>query len=66
MVHRDPAKSNEHGLYSGVLVGANAVVDSDEERLVGRRFVPKGSMVKAKAYLDLCIAETTAAFTPVQ
>ena len=45
--HRDPAKSNQHCLYCGVFVGADAVVDSDEEHLVGRRFVPKGSMNKA-------------------
>ncbi len=45
--NRDPARSNQHCLYCGRYVGAGSTVESDEEHLVGRNFVPRGSMDNA-------------------
>ena len=46
-LNRDPTRSNQHCLYCGVFVGPEAGVQSDEEHLVGRNFVPKGTMENA-------------------
>jgi len=45
--NRDPARTNQYCLYCGGFVGAGSPVESDEENLVGRRFVPVGSMNNA-------------------
>lgn len=44
---RDPARSNQHCLYCGAFVGAGSTVESNEEHLIGRKFVPKGTMENA-------------------
>jgi hypothetical protein len=41
---KDLAKSNQHCPYCGVCVGIGSEVASDKEHLVGRNFVPKGSL----------------------
>jgi hypothetical protein len=45
--NRDPSRSNQHCLYCGSHVGKNSAIASDEEHLVGRNFVPKGTMENA-------------------
>lgn len=40
---RKPARSNQHCPYCGVLVG-DGTVPSDEDHLIGRNFVPKGTL----------------------
>ena len=42
--HKNPGQSNQHCLYCGVLVGNGATVPSDKEHLIGRNFVPTGSL----------------------
>lgn len=42
--NRDPSRSNQHCLYCGEFVGADSSIESDEEHLIARRFVPKGLM----------------------
>lgn len=42
--HRDPSRSNQQCLYCGVLVGTGATVPSDREHLIGRNFVPPGTI----------------------
>lgn len=39
--------SNQICLYCGVPVGAGSIVESNEEHMVGRNFVPKGTMENA-------------------
>lgn len=41
---KNPAKSNQHCLYCGVYVGAESQITSNKEHLIGRNFVPKGSL----------------------
>jgi hypothetical protein len=38
------AESNQYCLYCGELVGSGSQVESDKEHLIGRNFVPKGSL----------------------
>ena len=45
--NRDPSRSNQHCLYCGSHVGTDSAIASDEEHLVGRNFVPKGTMENA-------------------
>jgi hypothetical protein len=45
--NRDPSRSNQHCLYCGSHVGEDSAIASDEEHLVGRNFVPKGTMGNA-------------------
>lgn len=42
--NRKPAQSNQHCLYCGVLVGKGATVLSNKEHLIGKNFVPTGSL----------------------
>lgn len=42
--HTDPARSNQYCPYCGAFVGAGSVIPSDKEHLIGRRFVPTGSL----------------------
>lgn len=42
--HKNPSRSNQHCLYCGVLVGLGATVASDREHLIGRNFVPTGTI----------------------
>lgn len=48
--HRDPARSNKFCLYCGAQVGAGSKVRSNKEHLIGRHFVPVGSMNDGKAF----------------
>lgn len=41
---KNPLLSNQYCPYCGVFVGASAEVDSDKEHLIGRNFVPKGTL----------------------
>lgn len=43
-IHTDPTRSNQYCPYCGVFVGVGSDVPSDKEHLVGRNFVPKGSL----------------------
>jgi hypothetical protein len=40
--HQKAARSNQHCLYCGALVGTGARVASEKEHLIGRQFVPSG------------------------
>jgi hypothetical protein len=43
--HRNPAKTNQYCLYCGAAVGAQPdAVPSTKEHLIGRRFVPPGTL----------------------
>ena len=42
--HKKPEKSNQFCLYCGAYVGGGSITASNEEHLIGRRFVPKGTM----------------------
>lgn len=52
--HRDPGKSNQHCLYCGAFVGSGSATASNEEHLIGRRFVPKGTMENAFNFSFRC------------
>lgn len=42
--HKYPAQSNQHCLYCGVPVGSSSAIASDKEHLIGRNFVPTGTL----------------------
>jgi len=42
--HKDPVKSNKYCLYCGDIVGEPGVKPSDKEHLIGRQFVPIGTL----------------------
>jgi 5-methylcytosine-specific restriction endonuclease McrA len=42
--NKNPAYSNQHCLYCGSPVGERATIVSDEEHLIGRNFVPTGTL----------------------
>lgn len=48
--HRNPAVSNQHCLYCGRFVGAGALLESDKEHLIARRFPPVGLMAAPDAF----------------
>lgn len=48
--HRDPAKSNQHCLYCGSFVGKGSSISSNKEHLVGRDFVPTGTLDRGNKF----------------
>src|SRR5947209_19886080 len=42
--NKDLTKSNQYCLYCGDFLGIGSEVASDKEHLIGRNFVPKGSL----------------------
>ena len=48
--HRKPEKSNQYCLYCGSFVGKMAECDSNKEHLIGREFVPSGTLNEGTAF----------------
>lgn len=42
--HKKPSESNQYCLYCSTFVGDGASIRSDKEHLIGREFVPTGSL----------------------
>ncbi len=48
--HRDIARSNQHCVYCSRLVGVGSAVESNREHLVGKKFVPSGTLGSQGAF----------------
>lgn len=44
---KDTSQSNQYCLYCGILVGAGSTVPFDKEHLIGRNFVPTGTLANS-------------------